>query len=83
MTHGRAWLDRLIGWSPVFLLGAFAALTYWLNAQVQPGGAAYDGSGRHDTDLYIEDFKAGSGNRSPPGLRDITRTTTPPSSSRR
>jgi len=58
MTRGRAWLDRLIGWSPVFLLGAFAALTYWLNAQVQSGGAAYDGSGRHDTDLYIEDFKA-------------------------
>jgi lipopolysaccharide export system protein LptC len=25
---------------------------------VQPGLAAYDGSGRHDTDLYIEDFKA-------------------------
>jgi lipopolysaccharide export system protein LptC len=42
----------------VFLLGAFAALTYWLNAQVQPGSAAFDGSGRHDTDLYIEDFKA-------------------------
>jgi lipopolysaccharide export system protein LptC len=58
MTGGRAWLDRLIAWSPVFLLGAFAALTYWLNAQVQPGGAAFDGSGRHDTDLYIEDFKA-------------------------
>jgi lipopolysaccharide export system protein LptC len=58
MTRGRAWLDRLIAWSPVFLLGAFAALTYWLNAQVQPGLAAFDGSGRHDTDLYIEDFKA-------------------------
>jgi len=58
MNRGRAWLDRLIAWSPVFLLGAFSALTYWLNAQVQPGGAAFDGSGRHDTDLYIEDFKA-------------------------
>ena len=58
MTRGRAWLDRLIAWSPIFLLGAFTALTYWLNAQVQPGGAAFDGSGRHDTDLYIEDFKA-------------------------
>ena len=58
MTRSRAWLDRLIAWSPVFLLGAFAALTYWLNAQVQPGGAAFDGSGRHDTDLYIENFKA-------------------------
>ena len=58
MTRGRTWLDRLIAWSPVFLLGAFTALTYWLNAQVQPGSAAFDGSGRHDTDLYIEDFKA-------------------------
>jgi lipopolysaccharide export system protein LptC len=58
MTRGRSWLDRMIAWSPVFLLGAFTALTYWLNAQVQPGIAAFDGSGRHDTDLYIEDFKA-------------------------
>lgn len=58
MTRRRAWLDRMIAWSPVFLLGALTALTYWLNAQVQPGMAAFDGSGRHDTDLYIEDFKA-------------------------
>ena len=58
MTRSRAWLDRLIAWSPVFLLGAFTALTYWLNAQVQPGAGAFDGSGRHDTDLYIEDFQA-------------------------
>ena len=58
MTRGRTWLDRLIGWSPALLLGAFAALTYWLNAQVQPGAAKFDGSGRHDTDLYIENFKA-------------------------
>ncbi len=42
----------------VLLLGAFTALTYWLNAQVQPGAAKFDGSGRHDTDLYIENFKA-------------------------
>jgi lipopolysaccharide export system protein LptC len=58
MTRARAWLDRLIAWSPVFLLGAFAALTYWLNAQVQSGVGPFDGSGRHDTDLYIEDFQA-------------------------
>jgi lipopolysaccharide export system protein LptC len=58
MTRGRAWLDRLIAWSPVLLLGAVTVLTYWLNAQVQPGAAAFDGSGRHDTDLYIENFKA-------------------------
>jgi lipopolysaccharide export system protein LptC len=58
MTRGRAWLDRSIAWSPVLLLGAFTALTYWLNAQVITGAAKFDGSGRHDTDLYIEDFKA-------------------------
>lgn len=60
MTRGRAWLDRLIAWSPVLLLGGVTALTYWLNAQVQPGAAKFDGSGRHDTDLYIENFKATS-----------------------
>jgi lipopolysaccharide export system protein LptC len=58
MNRGRTWLDRLIAWSPVLLLGAFTALTYWLNAQVQTASAKFDGSGRHDTDLYIEDFKA-------------------------
>jgi lipopolysaccharide export system protein LptC len=58
MTHGRTWLDRLIAWSPVLLLGAFTALTYWLNAQVQPDPGKFDGSGRHDPDIYIEDFKA-------------------------
>jgi lipopolysaccharide export system protein LptC len=58
MTHDRTWLDRLIAWSPVLLLGAFTALTYWLNAQVITGSAKFDGSSRHDVDLYIEDFKA-------------------------
>ena len=28
-------LDRMIAWSPVFLLGALVAMTYWLNAQVR------------------------------------------------
>ena len=42
----------------MLLLGAFAALTYWLNAQVQVGPQKFDGSGRHDPDLYIENFKA-------------------------
>lgn len=52
------WLNRLIAWSPVLLLGALAALTYWLNAQVQGAAPAFDGSGRHDPDLFIEDVKA-------------------------
>jgi lipopolysaccharide export system protein LptC len=52
------WLNRLIAWSPVLLLGALAALTYWLNAQVQGPSPAFDGSRRHDPDLFIENFKA-------------------------
>lgn len=58
MTESRIWLDRLIAWSPVLLLGAMAVLTYWLDAQVRPPQPKFDGSGRHDTDLYIENFKA-------------------------
>lgn len=59
MTPGpRAWLDRLVGWSPVLLLGGLAALTYWLNAQVRLGGPSFDGSGRHDPDVFVEDFRA-------------------------
>ena len=45
-SRGQAWFDRLIAWSPVLLLGALAALTYWLNAQVQVAGPSFDGSGR-------------------------------------
>jgi lipopolysaccharide export system protein LptC len=58
MKLGRAQIDRLIAWSPVVLLGTLAVVTYWLNAQVQVGGPAFDGSGRHDPDLYIENLKA-------------------------
>jgi lipopolysaccharide export system protein LptC len=58
MTLRPVQLDRLVAWSPVLLLGAFAALTYWLNAQIQVGNQKFDGSGRHDADLYIENFKA-------------------------
>ena len=56
----KRWLDRLIAWSPVLLLGALAALTWWLNAQVRPATPAFDGTTRHDPDLYIENFKASS-----------------------
>jgi lipopolysaccharide export system protein LptC len=58
MNLRPALLDRLIAWSPVLLLGAFAVLTYWLNAQIQVGTQKFDGSGRHDPDLYIENFRA-------------------------
>ena len=58
MDRSRAFVDRLIAWSPVLLLGSLAALTYWLDAQVQPPAVRRDGSSRHDPDLFLSDFKA-------------------------
>ena len=50
--------DKLVAWSPVLLLGGLAALTYWLDAQIQPSTARRDGATRHDPDMYIENFSA-------------------------
>ena len=58
MTAGRKFLDRLTAWSPVLLLGGLAALTYWLDAQVQQQPPRRDGSTRHDPDLFAERFRA-------------------------
>ena len=58
MNPGRTFLDRLTNWSPVLLLGSLAALTFWLDAQVQPQAVRRDGSTRHDTDLFVERFRA-------------------------
>jgi len=58
VNQGRRVLDRLTAWSPVLLLGGLAALTYWLDAQVQPPQARRDGTARHDPDLYVESFRA-------------------------
>lgn len=58
MHRGRVLLDRLVAWSPVLLLGSLAALTYWLDAQVQPPPPPRDGTARHDPDLFIENFRA-------------------------
>ena len=58
MDRMRALFDRFVAWSPVLLLGALAALTYWLDAQVQPPASRRDGSSRHDPDLFLQDFKA-------------------------
>jgi lipopolysaccharide export system protein LptC len=58
MDRRGAFIDRLVAWSPVFLLGGLAALTYWLDAQVQADTARRDGSARHDADMYIENFRA-------------------------
>ena len=54
----RSLLDRVTAWSPVFLLGGLAALTYWLDSQVQPPAPRRDGTERHDPDIYVDGFKA-------------------------
>ena len=58
MVPRRPRIDRLVAWSPAILLGCLAALTYWLDAQVQTTVRKADGSSRHDPDLYIERFSA-------------------------
>jgi len=58
MDRTREIIDRFVAWSPVLLLGALAALTYWLDAQVTTPTARRDGSTRHDPDLFLQDFKA-------------------------
>jgi lipopolysaccharide export system protein LptC len=58
MDRGRRIVDRLVAWSPVLLLGSLAALTYWLDAQIQSPALRRDGTTRHDPDLYIENFRA-------------------------
>ena len=60
MSVRQPLLDRLVAWSPALLLGALAAMTYWLDAQVRAPAPKFDGSGRHDADLTIENFKATS-----------------------
>ena len=58
MDRSRRIFDRLVAWSPVLLLGSLAALTYWLDAQVQAPTIRDDGSSRHDPDLFLRDFRA-------------------------
>jgi len=41
--RARSILDRITAWSPVLLLGSLAALTYWLDSQVQPPPPRRDG----------------------------------------
>ncbi len=53
----RSWFDRATAWSPVLLLGGLAALTYWLDSQVQPVPPRHDGSTRHDPDLFAQAFR--------------------------
>jgi lipopolysaccharide export system protein LptC len=58
MSRERVLVERLIAWSPALFLGSLAALTYWLDAQVQAPASRRDGSARHDPDIYIENIRA-------------------------
>jgi lipopolysaccharide export system protein LptC len=58
MNLGRTLYERWTGWTPVLLLAALAALTFWLNAQVEPVEPRHDGEKRHDPDLFITNFRA-------------------------
>ena len=58
MDRRGAFIDRLVAWSPVFLLGGLAALTYWLDAQVQSPANGGNGKPKHEPDMYIENFRA-------------------------
>ena len=91
MDRSGALIDRLVAWSPVLLLGGLAALTYWLDAQVQ---AARRAPRRHraprSRHLHRELPRrrastptARCGSRSPRGAPSIIRTTTASTSRRR
>ncbi|HET7262284.1 MAG TPA: LPS export ABC transporter periplasmic protein LptC [Casimicrobiaceae bacterium] len=58
MDRRRVLVDRIVAWSPALLLAGLAALTYWLDAQIQPQAPRTDGSKRHDPDLFLQDFRA-------------------------
>jgi lipopolysaccharide export system protein LptC len=50
----RRVLDRVVAWMPVLLLAGLAALTWWLDTQVQDADPRRDGNARHDPDLFVE-----------------------------
>jgi lipopolysaccharide export system protein LptC len=58
MTTLRDRIHRWVSWSPLLFLAALAALTYWLDAQVQTPGTGRDALSRHTPDLFIKNFHA-------------------------
>lgn len=53
----RPLMDRLVAWSPVLLLGGLAALTWWLDAQINSSGRG-DRTARHEPDVIVGNFRA-------------------------
>lgn len=50
--------QRLAAWFPVVLLALVAAVTVWLDREVQPPERTRDGKMRHDPDYVVENFSA-------------------------
>lgn len=51
-------MRRLTAWSPVVLLALLAALTFWLDREVQPPEAGPSGKLRHDPDYIVDGLAA-------------------------
>lgn len=49
-------MQRLTAWFPVLLLAAVAAVTVWLDRQVQPPETGGSGKARHDPDYIVDNF---------------------------
>lgn len=49
-------MQRLAAWFPVLLLAAVAAVTVWLDRQVQPPEPAGNSKARHDPDYIVNNF---------------------------
>ena len=51
-------MHRITPWFPVVLLAVMAAMTVWLDRQVQPPERSRDGKARHDPDYIVEELAA-------------------------
>jgi lipopolysaccharide export system protein LptC len=51
-------MQRLSAWFPAVLLAVVAAVTFWLDRQVQPPERSRDSKARHDPDYIAENFSA-------------------------
>ena len=51
-------MQRYMAWFPAVLLAAFAALTFWLDRQMNPSTLVSDGKARHHPDYIVENFSA-------------------------
>ena len=51
-------MHRITSWFPVVLLAVVAAMTVWLDHQVQPPERSRDGKARHDPDYIVEKLAA-------------------------